>query len=999
MSEIVKQTQVKCQMCTSTEVVYDHLENVYTCKSCNSQFQLESDKVVSSKIEELIAKYPTSGELYFQNILARYGVTYVSESGVFTQKPTLCRASKVKIQDHKYYAKALQYASNERLKQIYIEKLDELEKLRNNIIIRASKQQDFDIFICYKRTAEGRTLTLDSAKARQIYEKLTKQGYKVFFAEETLVDFTGQEYEPVIYNALISSKVMLVIAGSEPEYVKAPWVKNEWSRFLSFIDGDGDKSRAIIPVCCNGFKVEDLPPRLSRRQILEYDGTFDEKLGKILKNFIHRGISSNITRGTTETKVEVKPIIVEEVSVEKRLFTRSETEIKITTRESTTIKSCKDWLEGSSTKKFDRVKRATKDVLAENPESSEAAWLYFLASIKRSNDEEALSFYFNKIKDTTLNDILSKVEVSLQHCNQRDYISRIEVIRSIVLNTLAVGDYVSACKIYSFIITLADDKFEIALATAVKDQLVKNIHNVEKKIKQVEVDTVMNTIYNTLTKLGAKGIIAVYNTVAEELLFNQYFQMAEVYFNKSLELFSADPDALWGKMLAQNKAQNDTEYAKKAKNIQEAIDNLITMQKGGYKLGTARRNYLMRLKEIGIQLLSTSKAKLAKDFYVQIYSLLPSDDKFTEIAYSLAVEFSELLLLKGFFVDAEEFYRLILAEHDQLDFTAHLGLLKCKAKCKSNFELLLNKKSYFDYFKNQYDAVREAEVECFGNGKLEREIFTEFDDFHEEIIENKNGRANLFKALSNAAKVAEKHLVRIDIFETLRIVKESKDEAVRGNAFVIADKVFKESERETKIKTQTTRKIKDTNYESKKFKSDIKLFNPRLCINLRKELLVIAIIAAAGLFISGMYNSNYMNDGFPLPIVIVIGIGVVIAGIISIGKICGSCGDDTGEACGKCLGWYFGIGIGAGLVAGVAILVSMGATYALEAIFGADMHDIMFYFHYVLAIPYLVFKAIDIKRKRRVLTIKYFVASIVILVLAIAFFQVVVEELGTIVLN
>ena len=96
MSEIVKQTQVKCQMCTSTEVVYDHLENVYTCKSCNSQFQLESDKVVSSKIEEvielrnrlnfdeavekideLIKKYPTSGELYFQYILARYGVTYV----------------------------------------------------------------------------------------------------------------------------------------------------------------------------------------------------------------------------------------------------------------------------------------------------------------------------------------------------------------------------------------------------------------------------------------------------------------------------------------------------------------------------------------------------------------------------------------------------------------------------------------------------------------------------------------------------------------------------------------------------------------------------------------------------------------------------------------------------------------------------------------------------------------------------------------------------------
>ena len=49
---------------------------------------------------------------------------------------------------------------------------------------------------------------------RHIYYQLTDAGYKVFFARITLEDKAGTEYEPYIFAALNSAKVMFVTDGS-----------------------------------------------------------------------------------------------------------------------------------------------------------------------------------------------------------------------------------------------------------------------------------------------------------------------------------------------------------------------------------------------------------------------------------------------------------------------------------------------------------------------------------------------------------------------------------------------------------------------------------------------------------------------------------------------------------------------------------------------------------------------------------------------------------------
>ena len=80
--------------------------------------------------------------------------------------------------------------------------------------------------------------------AQEIYYQLTEQGRRVFFSRITLEDKAGTEYEPYIFAALNSAKVMIVVTTSA-EHVNAVWVKNEWSRFLSLMRKD--RSKLLLP--------------------------------------------------------------------------------------------------------------------------------------------------------------------------------------------------------------------------------------------------------------------------------------------------------------------------------------------------------------------------------------------------------------------------------------------------------------------------------------------------------------------------------------------------------------------------------------------------------------------------------------------------------------------------------------------------------------------------------------------------------------------------------
>ncbi|MBD4337184.1 TIR domain-containing protein, partial [Xanthomonas citri pv. citri] len=78
-------------------------------------------------------------------------------------------------------------------------------------------EDPFDVFICYKESDSSGRRTPDSVLANDLYHQLTAAGFKVFFARITLEDKLGTAYEPYIFAALNSAKVMVVL-GTRAEY-------------------------------------------------------------------------------------------------------------------------------------------------------------------------------------------------------------------------------------------------------------------------------------------------------------------------------------------------------------------------------------------------------------------------------------------------------------------------------------------------------------------------------------------------------------------------------------------------------------------------------------------------------------------------------------------------------------------------------------------------------------------------------------------------------------
>lgn len=126
----------------------------------------------------------------------------------------------------------------------------------------SQKEEPFDVFICYKETDNNGRRTPDSVLANDLYHQLTQEGFKVFFSRITLEDKLGAAYEPYIFAALNSAKVMVVL-GTKPEYFNAVWVKNEWSRYLALIKNGANK--ALIPAY-RDMDPYDLPEEFSHLQ-------------------------------------------------------------------------------------------------------------------------------------------------------------------------------------------------------------------------------------------------------------------------------------------------------------------------------------------------------------------------------------------------------------------------------------------------------------------------------------------------------------------------------------------------------------------------------------------------------------------------------------------------------------------------------------------------------------------------------------------------------------
>lgn len=271
----------KCKICGGNLEIEEN-NRIVTCEYCGTKQtlpKLENDRIANlydranhlrrnneydkaeALYEMILNEDSQDAECYWSLILCKFGVEYVEDPKTHEYIPTCNRTQSTSILTDENYKQALAYANQEQ-KELYQKEALKINEIQKNILDISNKEDPYDVFICYKETNEKGERTEDSVIAQNIYKNLVEEGLKVFFARITLEDKIGTAYEPYIFSALTSAKVMVVV-GTNKENFNAVWVRNEWTRYLALTRSS--KNKVLIP-CYGKMDAYDLPEEFAHLQ-------------------------------------------------------------------------------------------------------------------------------------------------------------------------------------------------------------------------------------------------------------------------------------------------------------------------------------------------------------------------------------------------------------------------------------------------------------------------------------------------------------------------------------------------------------------------------------------------------------------------------------------------------------------------------------------------------------------------------------------------------------
>ena len=294
-------TFATCEYCGST-VTVPRVSDEQRAAAFNrgSHFRRigEFDKALAS-YERILREDDTDAEAHWCAALCRFGIEYVEDPATYEWIPTCHRASFDSFLEDVDFKAALEH-SDGLTRRLYQKEAAKIAEVQRGILATSQNEEPYDVFLCYKETGEDGQRTRDSILAQDIYYQLTDQGHRVFFSRITLEDKAGSQYEPYIFAALNSAKVMVAV-GTKPEHFSAVWVRNEWSRFLALMRRD--RSRVLLP-CYRDMDPYDLPEQLAVLQ--SYD------MGKIgfIQDLI-RGVDKVLNAGKAAPAAAPAPVIIQ----------------------------------------------------------------------------------------------------------------------------------------------------------------------------------------------------------------------------------------------------------------------------------------------------------------------------------------------------------------------------------------------------------------------------------------------------------------------------------------------------------------------------------------------------------------------------------------------------------------------------------------------------------------------------------------------------------------
>jgi len=326
--------------------------------------------------DDVIARNKKDYEAYWVRAQARNRITFVDDIGG-KKIPTCNNIGGRMFSEDADVKNAIAYAPSE-IKTNYIALSKKIDDISKEWLEKASKEPEYDIFICYKQTEKdenGKEIpTPDSIYLLNLYARLSKT-YRVFFSQVSLVDKMGEHYEPYIYNSLKTAKVMIVYA-EKAEYFNAPWLKNEWTRYIERIK-NGEKEAASLIVAHRGVDPYQIPKALlGGRQALDMAGA---AAGMELEDKIEALIEAASKAGKLGTiKIEGGQIGKKASQIKQGTINKREIgggAVKQSLDENDLLSSVKYLIEKNNPKKAhdntEQAKKILNQIFSMNPKSAE----------------------------------------------------------------------------------------------------------------------------------------------------------------------------------------------------------------------------------------------------------------------------------------------------------------------------------------------------------------------------------------------------------------------------------------------------------------------------------------------------------------------------------------------------------------------------------------------------------------------------------------------------
>ena len=534
--------------------------------------------------EQIIALDDTDAEAHWNIVLCRYGIEYVEDPDTHKHIATCHRASWDSILDDVDYLAALKYA-DPLAKEVYEREGKYIDDIQKGILAISRSEEPYDIFICYKETTDGGSRTKDSVYAQDLYSRLVKEGYRVFFARITLEDKLGQQYEPYIFSALNSAKVMLVI-GTSSDNFNAPWVRNEWSRFLALMKKA--PSKLLIP-CYRDMDPYDLPDELAMLQ--------SQDMGKI-------GFEQDLLRG-------IEKIIKPDHGDSYRQSLAS-ADVSALLRRAELFLEDSDWK--SANQYYDRA-------LDLYPECSEAYVGKFLAKYQHQSLED-----FNTAIQIQC-DTLPTAQVKVQP-------TQLETITAVIIEYQIPGHFENAQiqqllrypkpLVYDSIIPEAE-KLRIYLTeTVFKDSNLRNAHRFGNDMLRGQLNDFMQKAQNDIEKVIADAEIIDGEKIEQ---INKDF---ENFFSDALIKVQDQYQAIQNSMKAAAERDHaQAAYARKQKEFKRRLKIVAVASVLFLIIGVSVVNYFKDQTEYqnALNLLDDAETKLGSQRYEEaIEILLQLDD-------------------------------------------------------------------------------------------------------------------------------------------------------------------------------------------------------------------------------------------------------------------------------------------------------------------------------------------------------------------------------------